>query len=154
MILNIHTIIVVNPAFQDMCKRPYPGHPKGCPNYGQRAICPPRQRLLFNIFDCSIENFHLIYVSFDLASHVKRMKEKHPKWTDKQLKCCLYWQGTARKDLRKEIQRFKKIFHVVTEVLEAMGVNVTKLMEDNANIKLEWPPENIVYKVALAGRLK
>jgi hypothetical protein len=25
-----------------LCRLPYPNHPKGCPNYGKRALCPPK----------------------------------------------------------------------------------------------------------------
>jgi hypothetical protein len=37
-----------------------------------------------------------------------------------------------------------------TEAPEAMGVNVTETMK-NAGVVLEWPPENIVIKVAFIG---
>jgi hypothetical protein len=33
-----------------------------------------------------------------------------------------------------------------------MGVNVTATM-DNAGIMLEWPPKNVAYQIALAGKL-
>jgi hypothetical protein len=81
------------------------------------------------------------------------MKRKHPNWTDRQLYCCLYWQGTARKNLKNEITKFKKSFsnHIVTTCPEAMGVNITEVMKDNADIELEWPPISISYQVAIAG---
>ena len=33
---------------------------------------------------------------------------------------------------------------------EAMGVNVTATMK-NLGVKLEWPPETVVHKVAIIG---
>jgi len=149
MIFNIHTIWV-DPKFQNLCKQPYYNHPRGCPNYGKKKTCPPKQKMFFDVFD---RDFYLIYTEFDLKSHIKKLKQKHPNWTDRQLKCCLYWQNTARKNLKKEIQRFKTLFpkHSVTTCPEAMGVNVTDLMKDNAGIKLEWPVETVAYQVAIAG---
>ena len=149
MIYNIHTINI-DPAFQKLCRNPYSNHPRGCPNYGKKKGCPPQQKLFFEVFD---SDFYLIYTEFDLAAHVKKMKKKHPNWTDRQLYCCLYWQGTARKNLKAEIKRAKKMLpkHRITTCPEAMGVNVTDLMEDNAGIALEWPPKTTTYQVAVAG---
>ena len=149
MIFNIHTINI-DPAFRDLCRKPYYNHPRGCPNYGKKKGCPPQQKLFFDVFDCDL---YLIYTEFDLASHVKKMRKKLPNWTDLQLYCCLYWQGTARKNLKAEIQRARKLLphHHITACPEAMGVNVTDLMNDNADIDLEWPPKIITYQVAIAG---
>lgn len=151
MIYNIHTINI-DPAFQKLCKQSYYNHPRGCPNYGKKKGCPPRQKLFFDIFE---HDFYLIYTEFNLTTHVKKMKKKHSDWTDRQLYCCLYWQQTARKNLKKEINRFKKSLpnHFITTCPEAMGVNVTDLMEDNAGIKLEWPVKTITYQVAVGGLL-
>ena len=71
----------------------------------------------------------------------------------RQLECCLYWQGTARKRLKERINEF--IFladerYVVNTVPEAMGVNVTETMK-RVGIELEWPPVNLVYQIAMAG---
>jgi predicted metal-binding protein len=152
MIYNIHTINI-DPMFQKLCRQSYPGHTKGCPNYGKKKGCPPQQKLFFDIFD---QDFYLIYTEFDLATHVKKMRKKHSDWTDRQLYCCLYWQGTARKNLKAEITRAKKMLphHHITTCPEAMGVNVTDLMEDNADIELEWPPKTTTYQVAIAGLKK
>jgi len=149
LIYNIHTIWI-DEKFQEMCKTPYWGHPRGCPNYGKRKTCPPQQKMFFDVFD---KDFYLIYTKFDLRSHIEKMKQRHPKWTNRQLKCCLYWQGTARKNLKNEIKRFKQIFpnHFVTICPEAMGVNVTDLMKKNAGIDLQWPIETVTYQVAIGG---
>ena len=147
--MNIHTINI-DPTFQKLCWQPYYNHPRGCPNYGKKRGCPPHQKMFFDVFD---RDFYLIFTEFDLGTHVKKMKKKHPNWTDRQLYCCLYWPGTARKNLKAEIQRARKMLphHRITACPEAMGVNVTDLMEDNAGIDLEWPPKITTYQVALAG---
>lgn len=152
MIFNIHTINV-DPMFQELCRKPYPNHPRGCPNYGKKKGCPPKQKLFFDVFD---SDFYLIFTEFDLATHVKKMKKRHPKWTDRQLYCCLYWQGTARKNLKAEIERARKLLphHRIADNPEAMGVNVTDLMKDNADIELKWPPKITTYQVAIAGLKK
>jgi len=149
MIVNLR-FLFQEPSLRELCKKPYMGHPNGCPNYGKRKTCPPKAKLFFDVFDSDL---YIIYTKFDLKTHVKKMKKKHPKWTKRQLYCCLYWQGTARKNLKKEIEIFKKDFpnHIVTTCPEAMGLNITEIMHDNADIDLEWPPENITYQVAIAG---
>ena len=94
-----------------------------------------------------------IYNNFDFKGHVDRMREKHPDWSKRQLECCLYWQGTARKELKRRIKIFEILAHeryVVNIVPEAMGVNVTETMK-RVGIELEWPPVNVAYQVAMAG---
>ena len=149
MTYNIE-MINVDPVFQSMCKRPYHNHPRGCPNYNHKAGCPPQQKLFFEVFD---SDFYLIFNEFDLRNHVKRLKRKHPKWTERQLYCCLHWQGGTRKSLTKLINDFRSACpkHIVTLCPEGMGVDVTALMIDNAGIKLEWPPKYKAYQVAIAG---
>lgn len=83
------------------------------------------------------------------------MKEKHPEWSERQLKCCLYWQPGARKKLKQNIVDFLKIFneYSVTACPEAMGVDITSTMK-SAGITLEWPPEKYTYQIAMAGKKK
>jgi hypothetical protein len=79
------------------------------------------------------------------------MQTRHPDWSDRQLACCLYWQGTARKALNRVIERFKRqarLAYEVTRCPEAMGVNVTATMK-GLGILLEWPPKNYAYQVAV-----
>ncbi len=86
------------------------------------------------------------------------MLKKHPKWTRRQLDCCLYWQGQVNKRLRTAVDYnltrhilFKGADRLVaTYCPEAMGVNVTRTMAD-VGINLEWPPERIVIKIAFIG---
>ena len=134
-----------------LCRRPYPGHPRGCPNWNKRPTCPPQAPLLPSVLDLS-QLVWCIYNAFDLAAHVKRMRARHPAWSDRQVRCCLYWQGTARAQLRKKIAAFLEK-HPGCEVLhcpEACGVDVTATMA-SIGIELEWPPESVAYQVALVG---
>lgn len=142
-------------GFRMMCRSPYPNHPKGCPNYGKRKTCPPIVKTLEEIFDCS-KNFYAIWTTFPFGEHIAKMKQLHPNWSERQLSCCLYWQGTARKNLKQEILKFTQThsdFLIITSCPEAMGVNVTATMASIGE-ELEWPPKTITYQVALAGTFK
>ena len=136
-----------------MCILPYKNHKKGCPNYGKKPDCPPHVPMFDQIFDLS-KPIYAIFSTYDLLSHTEKMKIKHPHWTETQQLNVLYWQGTARKSLKENIEKFNKIDrekgYYSTTSPEAMGVNVTQTLE-NAGIKLEWPARKTVYKVAFAG---
>jgi hypothetical protein len=87
---------------------------------------------------------------FDLAEHADRMGEKHPDWSEAQRVCCLYWQGTARKQLRRKIEGVLSQYPWMRAETcpEAMGVDVTATMEQ-IGVRLEWPPKAKVIQVAL-----
>lgn len=142
-----------------LCARRYPGHPKGCPNLGKRLTCPPQAALWTPKFLAS-RAWYAVWNVFPFGEHVEKMRVKHPEWTERQLANCLYWQGTARKQLVFEISAFARYFMICglnpkTDVItsnipEAHGVNVTATMK-SIGIELEWPPRNVAYQVALAG---
>jgi predicted metal-binding protein len=142
---------IVDVKIRELCFRPYPGHRNGCPNFNKRSTCPPQAPLIFDVLDLN-EKVYAIYNVFDLGSHVERMKNIHPSWSDRQLKCCLYWQQKARKELRTKIIEFLKEFpnYSVVGTPEAQGVNLTETMK-NVGIILEWPPEKLTYQIVLAG---
>ena len=157
------TIHYVKPVLQSsvrkLCTKPYPNHPKGCPNFGKRKICPPTAPLLDQYFDLN-KKVMAVVIHFNLGQHVAKMKAKHPEWSQRQLECCLYWQGTARKKLRQEIAYnitrtalFDGHKLAVTDCPEAMGVDVTATMKE-VGIILEWPPKKIVRKIAFIGTRK
>lgn len=144
--------IVIDPSVRALCVRPYSNHPKGCPNFGKRSSCPPQARLVTDVFSMEA-GFWLVWIEFDFATHCRKMREKHPEWSQRQIECCLYWQNTANKMLREVVTKFYKE-HCNwrgTTCPEAMGINVTESMRQ-IGIKLEWPPLNIVRKVALFGK--
>ncbi|MEE9510402.1 MAG: hypothetical protein V3V81_07910 [Candidatus Bathyarchaeia archaeon] len=143
--------VIIRPV-HSLCVRPYPNHTKGCPNYGKKKGCPPNVSM-FDVFYNLSKPIYAIYNVFDFGMHVNRMEYKHPDWSKRQLECCLYWQGTARKELKERTEAFKRLAderYVVNTVPEAMGVNVTETMK-RVGIELEWPPVNVTYQVAMAG---
>ena len=143
--------IIIDKSVRGLCVRPYTNHPKGCPNFGKRVTCPPQVRMINEVFDIS-KGFWIVWIDFDFKSHCDKMKRKHPNWSQRQIECCLYWQGTANKMLRKSV--VDMVYYLdgwqVSYCPEAMGVNVTATMK-NIGAELEWPPKNIVRKVALFG---
>ena len=144
---------VIDLSVRQLCKRPYCNHPRGCPNYGKKSTCPPKALPISKVLDLS-RPVYAIWNEFDFAGHCNRMKAAHPGWSQRQIECCLYWQPKARKQLRAEISIFAfSITQYIIQVLttpEATGVNVTATMK-TIGIKLEWPPRNRTYQVALAG---
>lgn len=142
---------VVDLSVRGLCAKPYPGHNRGCPNFGKRTSCPPRCGTILELLDLA-RPAYVIFNAFDLAGHVARLRHRHPDWSERQLKCCLYWQGGARKRLREEVGKFlaEHPGQTVLYCPEACGVNVTATMA-SIGICLEWPPETVAYQVALAG---
>ncbi len=146
--------VVIRPEVRSLCARRYPGHPHGCPNHGKRATCPPQAPLFADICDPGYPTA-LIWNRFEFGAHVERMRRKHPEWSKRQLACCLYWQGGARKALEERIRTFATRYPTwtVTRCPEAMGVDVTASMA-RIGIALEWPPESCTYQVAVAFMAK
>ncbi len=142
--------LVVRPV-RVLCPRPYPGHPKGCPNYSKKPGCPPAAPMIGETVDTN-RDCYVVYNVFRIGEHAARMKAKHPKWSERQLYCCLYWQPRARKELRAAIREFSSS-HPGLKVVgcpEAQGVNVTETMQQ-IGVKLEWPPRKLAYQVVVAG---
>lgn len=135
----------------DWCMRPYPRHPRGCPNFGKKDGCPPDMPLLAEALDCQ-EPAWAIYNVFPIGEHAARMRAKHPEWSDAQVYCCLYWQPRARKQLRAHIKEFMQQHRGLRLIgnPEAHGVNLAETMA-NAGIDLEWPPRKVAYQISLAG---
>lgn len=144
---------VVDLRVRGMCALPYEGHPRGCPNFGCSSRCPPASPLLYDAFDERGPHY-AVYSSFPLGEHVERMRASHPSWSERQLRCVLYWQGTARKRLRAEVVAFRaahpEVEWRVEETPEAMGLHVFETMR-KAGVTLPWPPADIAIHVALAG---
>ena len=141
----------INFKARDWCKLPYPNHPRGCPNYGNRYSCPPEATLITEFIDI-YKPMYLIAVEFDLANHISRMKHLHPNWSDRQARCVLYWQNKINKELRDECDNFKWLNPdmITTNCPEAMGVNVIATAK-RCGLMIELKPKNRVYKIAIAG---
>jgi predicted metal-binding protein len=140
---------VLDPSVRGLCCRPYDLHPKGCPNFGKRATCPPQAPLFFSVYDADRPVWAVVN-EFDLGGHVDRMRAAHSDWSDRQLRCVLYWQGGARAELKRQIAAaLRALPGCRAETCpEAMGVNVTATLAAEG-ITLEWPPVRIARQVAL-----
>jgi hypothetical protein len=95
----------------------------------------------------------VVYNRFNFAAHVREMRRRHPEWSKRQTECCRYWQPTARKQLREELERFGCEGLRVILAPEACGVNVTATMAA-VGVELEWPPKKVACQVALVGTPK
>lgn len=144
-------IPTIDYRMRSLCVKPYHNHKKGCPNFNKKDGCPPNVGFFDKMYDLT-KPVYVIWNEFDLGTHVNNLKNKYPLWTEYRLKCCLYWQPSARKSLLEEIKKFKKIFsdYHISKCPEAEGVNITETMKC-AGIVLEWPPETKTYQVALAA---
>lgn len=142
---------VIEPSVRRLCVRPYHAHPKGCPNFGEKKTCPPMAPLFNEHFDMTQPIYAVINI-FDFKGHVEKMREKHPDWSQRRLECVLYWQNTARKQLKEHVIDFLKQHkgYTATGCPEAMGINVTATLK-NTGFELEWPPKNKACQVALVG---
>ena len=117
--------LIISDKVADWCRMQYPGHPKGCPNYGKNSKCPPDAPHITEYFDIN-KQLYLVHSEFDLKSHAEMMKEKHPEWSDRQCRCLLYWQSRSRKQMKERAELAIKLLRTdrVTACPEAMGVNV------------------------------
>lgn len=165
-------LIVFNRKIPNLCRRPYQGHPKGCPNHGKKESCPPRRPLINEVFDFRRE-LYVIYTEFAVGEFAEKLRRKHrdkeiwrkhpAMWYNPRL-----WQGRARKMQREEEARFLSEHEglIVNGFPEAHGVNVTELMR-SVGVELdwrEWPPphvlkgknylENTTYRVSMGGTSK
>ena len=153
-------IIELDKNFQGICKKPYHGHAKGCPNYGKRKDCPPNLSLLDDSLDFE-KDMYLIYTSYPVGKFAERMRKTHSEWTDRQIYNPRLWQPTARKKHREEIQKFMEMhpqLYVETNA-EARGTNFTALMKTQGiDLNWQWPPEhnleNITYRISIGGMKK
>jgi predicted metal-binding protein len=140
----------INYKVRGLCRKPYHNHPKGCPNWGKDK-CPPKLPRFENYFDID-EPIYFIWTKFNIGEHIEKQREKHPDWTEPQLRNSRHWQGKARKKLKEEVQKFKNE-HPEYEISygpEAMGVDCTDTMK-KLGIELEWPPNEWTYQIAMAG---
>jgi len=143
-------VIRLNPHTSDWCQLPYPNHPKGCPNFNKKPTCPPKAKWIEELVK---PPYFLVGVKFNLKTHITRMRAKHPKWSEKQLKCLLYWQPHINKKLRQTAERLASQIpnSTVLYTPEANGVHIFKTCE-TIGITLERNPKNYVWKIAIIGK--
>lgn len=154
MLANLRTIYMLpdRGTLHKLCVSEYHGHRRGCPNYGKKEGCPPRQAWLHDVFLLSEPCYFVINV-FRFGEHVKRMRDRHPDWSDKQLRNCLYWQGGARKELRRRTDKALRRLpngYASNMCPEAMGIDVTRTCAE-LGMHLEWPPMQFACQVAFVG---
>lgn len=155
-IIDVTGKLVINHKARDWCKLPYPDHPNGCINYGNSPDCPPEAPLIEDWLDLDKTHWFIV-TKFDRGEFARelnkrRLKEKKSKLTEKQARCCLYWQGTVRKELKRVIKICltgtpDRIF---TLCPEGMGINVMATAR-KVKIPIETKPKDIIYKIALVG---
>ena len=130
-----------------LCTAPYPDHPHGCPNYASKVGCPGRLEDYFSdVFELEVK---VVVLEFDFGDYLKMMKERQPGWSERQLRCPLYWQGHLRKEFMA-ITRNNIPWDYTNTLFtpEAYGVDVTATCKE-VGIELEWPPQEHSYMVAL-----
>jgi hypothetical protein len=148
MQLKLKKIIKYN-NINKWCKLPYPAHPNGCPNYNKKKTCPPKALSFEKLIK---PPFTLVAVKFNLKEHIKKMKQKHPNWTDKQARCVLYWQNKVNKQLRElsEKTAAKIPNSMILHMPEANGVNLFETCK-KVGLILEPNPQNILWKMSIIG---
>ena len=149
------------------CILPYPGHPKGCPNYNKNQLCPPSIMNFTGELD-KFKFFYLVYAKFDLYNYKKEMLKIHPNWSERQATCVLYWQSSVKKHLKEYIKNIyvknnKKSIYILScgsgfqddtflqedvYSMEAVGINVFKTLKKN-EILFELKPKNFVLLLNL-----
>lgn len=135
--VNKNTVIFSEKT-REWCKLPYPGHPRGCPNYGKNEKCPPRSKIRTDILERH-ESFILAYATFDVTGYVTRMKLVHPDWSDRQLRNSRYWQGSLKKMLLDFIRTnfdYKEILgagsgFMNSQSMESAGIDVFATLNRN-----------------------
>lgn len=141
--------VVIDQRSRCWCRLPYPNHPHGCPNHGKRKICPPQAPVFEEIIKSP---FILAAVKFNLEQHVKKMKKKHPDWSDRRARCVLYWQGKVNKQLREICEKI--VSNAPNSIIlykpEANGVHVFETCR-KIGLILERNPQKIVWKIAIIG---
>lgn len=116
--------LVHHPCVPDWCKFAYPNHPQGCPNYDKHPDCPPNAPYVTDVFNLS-RPLYMVFSEFDLAAHMKLMQERHPHWTERQLRNVLYWQKRSKSQMKARAKK-ARILLGTTQVhyfAEATGVN-------------------------------
>lgn len=142
--------IVLEPKARGLwCTLPYYNHPKGCPNFGKKVGCPPFSPKFEEVY---MQPFYMVMEFFDIETHVIKMKEKHPKWTEKQCRSLLYWQKNLNKKLENNANEFMKKLSTknieLVKTPEAMGINMFETCK-NVGVLLERNPKKMVIKIVI-----
>ena len=148
MIILLETVVIdIRARDGTWCAKYYDGHPKGCPNFPKCKKSRPH----FNTFQGY--DWYAIVEPFDLKTHAEKMKEKHPKWSERQCRNLLYWQNGVRSRLRKKAEKFavQLMGDIILDIPEANGVQVFDTMEKHGLV-LERKKPNTIHKIMLVGK--
>ena len=133
---------------------PYEGYKDGCPMYGTRPTCPPQTVMFDELID---PPYFLVIQYYDLVSQMKRMKDIHPNWSDKQCANCRYWQKGFDSLIKNEAEEYIKTTMKDGLILikpEAYGVNLFATCAHHGIILERKYPLKIVKKMVMLGRNK
>ncbi len=133
-------------SVRDLCRQPYPGHPKGCPNYGKKKECPPQAPLLEDFIDILQPHYFLV------LECIRNGCRNNQENTLEEAQFRSYWNDTLEEILHEYIQEFQKDHPgtVFTFHPSAVGVDVLETAR-NVGITLEENPEKVFYKIVLIG---
>lgn len=138
---------VIDPARSvALCRQPYPGHPRGCPQWGACSVTPLR-----HILDLERPTW-LAVGAYDLAAHAARQRARWPAWSEAQCRNPRHWQGTARATLRRELAAWLADHPGIIAVWgpESHGLDVTSTCT-SVGVELEWPAVTVARQVVLLG---
>lgn len=150
-IIDITGNLYIDMRAKEWCKIPYNNNKNGCPNYNKSKDCPPYSPDIDKFIDLNRKHWFILE-KFNILSFQNKMLKKHPDWSIKKARCCLYWQNAVRKRLRIKIENFidgdNKLIY--TLLPESLGINVIKTAK-KIGIPIKAKPDNIIIKIALVG---
>ena len=120
--------------------------------YDTRKTCPPQAPMFYELIE---PPYYLVIREFNLEAQEKRMKDRHPEWSRRQARCCLYWQRGFMKRIMQEARQFLWQFPEgrILERPEANCVNLFSTCRIHG-IKLEPNPQQVVRKMVMVGKRK
>jgi hypothetical protein len=121
--------LVVLDKVKSWCKRPYPEHPDGCPNYNLNPLCPPKSPFLWDFFDLD-RPFGFIIGSFNLYTYALERLETHPDWSMKQALNSRHWQSRIHAEIREVFNKLStgRGYNQFTQRPESYGLQVFRTM--------------------------
>lgn len=140
-------------GFNRWCQLPYHKHPNGCPNFGIKDSCPPNTPYFLDVYE---EKIFIAYLKFDFKSYLKWRQDVHPDWGNREIRNPRHFQNHLDAILRGEIKNLDPGYvkdRVTVFSPEAMSVNM-HLTCRNTGIELEWPPSEIMYRIAFLAQPK
>lgn len=134
-------------GFDRWCRLPYPKHADGCPNFGKKDSCPPSMPYFLDVYE---EKVLVAYLRFDFKSYLSWRQGIHPDWGIREIRNPRHFQNHLDAALRNGIKNLGQDYLNEREAVfspEAMAVNM-HLTCQKAGINLEWPPQEVMYRVA------